>query len=511
MIIGTVFILAEPFESLKIAEERAPIDVGVIILGWGTIGPRVAKAIALISNQATVQATRIFPHLLAVVDPKFADEVERELFSHKWQTDTSILESKKDLPRGLILNMPPVFSSLYDATVEAANVLKSQKSPVIVYDASPTKHHNENFYEIYRRYTDANETDPTDLEAAESKPKNWFYLGEKPIVDRTYQWKGIERTEESYWFFCDFIELVNPVVKATREYIQENGLKIKKMWFWRACGMGVNKSIGQGRKGVTGGAILDKGVHDLSISVELMRPGDVTGDVVERKSNIIHLIPDLTDRSGTRKILDINDDAVESINIRNQDNYPADGLCDSTVIWHSKSHGEVEGRYLFSWLGITDGKAEEEFRAKLREHGYNDDRYVLRHSVSGVNEEEVRLSIIECEDRTIICNFLTKPSYGSDTLNRYVYVHLNDGNEIALVPDLPSDPTVDLPDVLTQVARYCTRLDKPDIFRFGREAVTVVHSVLFDIQKAAVKGITNKDIDFWFDRAAEVIDGKRSD
>ena len=87
---------------------------------------------------------------------------------------------------------------------------------------------------------------------------------------------GAERGADGHAVFCDFIELVNPVFETVRGFVAENSLSIQELWLWRAGSSAIKKAVVCDRDGVMGGAVEDKALHDFSISVGLLGPGQIS-------------------------------------------------------------------------------------------------------------------------------------------------------------------------------------------------------------------------------------------
>lgn len=127
--------------------------------------------------------------------------------------------------------------------------------PLLVYDASPTPVHLEHL--------------------VLARTHGVHYLGEKPLVTNSHE-LGLLRTELSPPFsnrvFVDFIETHSAPVEIMTARLRERGVIPHRFVFCREGSGGLKKLLSpHARKGIAGGAILDKSVHDFSILHALLK------------------------------------------------------------------------------------------------------------------------------------------------------------------------------------------------------------------------------------------------
>src|SRR5258708_2774453 len=101
------------------------------------------------------------------------------------------------------------------------------------------------------------------------------------------------------------------------------------MKFWRASGGGTKIFIDAQRRGVQGGALLDKAPHDLSLSINFLGGSGVSGQL--RNAEVHYLIPAPGSKptEGCRALVDTQNDSIQKISIDFEQRLklPADGMC----------------------------------------------------------------------------------------------------------------------------------------------------------------------------------------
>jgi hypothetical protein len=379
--------------------------------------------------------------------------------------------------------------------------------PIIIYDASTAQFHYPNLSEII----------------SQNRNNNLFYLGEKPLVFDAEQIKDLDNLPKDYSFFCELIETENPVFKKTKQYIADNKLKIKRLSFWRAGSNGIKQAISAGRQGVTGGALIDKSAHDFSISIGLLEPEEIKGFCEGKKGSQVtqadihyFIIAKEYFEKRQRVFLDASNNSSEQIEIdywKDRSKLSADGLFSTSLIWRRRGKlGNVEADYLFSWLGYTgypdESKAhpeEKKFVDRLNQLGFKqnewlviakdkkpksssdplEDKYNASNKRYKCRIEEIRIGIIECDKKTIVCNFLTKYKQ----LYRYAYAINTRGEREPIYEEKRGQASgilkiKDLMSVIYAVSKDC--LKRGSSKYIARKATLLVHQAMFKAQSIAL-------------------------
>lgn len=352
--------------------------VELAIVGCGYMGKTGAEA-ALIAAPA-LAAEGIDLRLQTAIDPDRTkrDAIRELLQSRGWQEAAMYKHWEEAIPR-----------------LEGASA-----NPLLLYDATPTRLHYSHLESIEA--------------LAQNGSRLCAYLGEKPLFLDPNQLKGAAGIRVP--IYCDLIEAENPVFKAMRRYIIAHQPHIRTMWFWRAGSTGIKWLAGHSRNGVQGGALLDKSPHDLSLSINLLGARGVRGRVVG--ANTHFLIPGNVQRGSglgrmpSKTVLNAVNRSVDELvwSREKRDFLPADGVTSVEVEWTSPAQDEaIKGHYLFSWLGVGFKEAERFFREKVDSLRLDLQRFIHRDlSIDAARIEEIRIGIIECDDRTIVCNLLGK-------------------------------------------------------------------------------------------------------
>lgn len=465
--------------------------IGFIILGaCGYMGGTALVGFPLLFKK--LQKIKVDVNLLYLVDPAKGFD---------WDKILNWCEKKLGYLPGIYRKIKDALHSIrffHNSTIKLF--------PIIIYDASPTPAHYHNLSEII------------------SQNNNLFYLGEKPLVLDPNQIKDLKKLPPDYNFFCELIETENPVFKKTKQYIVNNNLKIKKLSFWRAGGSGIKKAICAGRPGIAGGALIDKAPHDFSITIGLLEPNEIkefdgtdTGSRVN-EADIHHFIiaPEFFLEKEQRLFLDATNHSNEQIEIdylKDRSKLSADGLFSTSVRWKRRDGlGDVQADYLFSWIGYKgypdESRAhpkEKEFISRLNQLGFHQKDWLVIAEEKGPKTfsgppdfkedtksarcicriEEVRIGIIECDKKTIVCNFLTK--YGQ--LCRYAYAVNTKGEREPIYKEKPEQDYSrlkgqDLMAVFFAVSKAC--LETGNARHIARKASLLTHQAMLKAQTHAL-------------------------
>jgi predicted dehydrogenase len=468
-----------------------PYSIGFVIIGCGYMGKE--RAVTAIKNIIdTTPSHRIAPKILAIIDPN-----REALFA----TLKSIQETFEisDLKK-----IPTPFSNFPKAVDEViVPQLVSSQFPIVVYDASPTGMHFANLNYIH------------ELQFDSSLSKNIIYIGEKPIfVDALELEDARKNFDHHFPFFCDFIEVANPVFNSVKQYLEKENVIIDYMQFWRASGAGIKKYFMEARDGVQGGALLDKSLHDLSLAMNFLGPEMITGSTQD--AQIHYLVPHPNSKGfGVSAFLSVSNSEIPSSECSELPwCNPADGLLSMSVNWNVPTHpiGIVKSDFLFSWLGVTEHSVENRFESEMKNLGYVPQDYILDYPVEEspvYKMEEVRLGILHCKDRKIVCNFLEKGNIGS--LKKYAHVHFdNKPTEKEIIyQDGHSEINDPLSRIFLDVVKYFIGLDKYRYKLVNGCVIFETHGAMLDAQRKALQKISIKRSTDWFKEAKKMVESKR--
>src|SRR5439155_14277721 len=101
----------------------------------------------------------------------------------------------------------------------------------------------------------------------------FYYFGEKPLMlsQSNFKQRDFDILKNTpHW--CNFIEAKNPIYPAAVQYVEENKIMIKSIRFLRYGYVGlIHLTSPQSRQGITGGSFLDKTIHDLPLTIALLK------------------------------------------------------------------------------------------------------------------------------------------------------------------------------------------------------------------------------------------------
>jgi len=369
-------------------------------------------------------------------------------------------DARKDCERiSKVLYFPvKLFSSLdeffYFIERKKDNFLKKFNC-IIFYDASPTKWHSKNLNQIiyYNLYYNLNI--PT------------YYFGEKPISTDKFQLYAWLK-EEKLKFYCNFTELQNSAYLTLKSYLDETNFQINSFKFWRASSIGFQKLIDPiQRTGITGGALEDKGIHDVALTIDLLGGVKKLKLKLKKQENKkdpesvmvvspkiepieIHFMPAnlyslfspkplFMDNTGEKVIDEIF--KIEETSTKEYKKYwyfAADSEFKMKIIWSLQDERQIEAKYYFSWAGLSEEikkEIEKEIIIKFPTHldwlGEKEES-VPQHVpiIGGIRYPftETRLMIVEGvnkkdnREEKIICNLLRKSNLGIRNLWIYKLV-----------------------------------------------------------------------------------------
>ena len=273
---------------------------------------------------------------------------------------------------------------------------------LIVYDASPTIYHYMNLMLV--------------LPYSQRAPM--YYFGEKPLFTKEGQVEFVGQNFARATFFCELIETESPAFRAAKEFIRGEGLKIERMDFWRASGMGIMIAAGEGRGGVEGGALLDKAPHDLSVAVGLAGAHAVrTWNVGQVRTHLLALHEEAF-RGGRRSFLSLANTPLTHLSARIAEQVPAEALVSFDVELGVQG-AAIPASFLASWVGVQNTRPELMLGKRLADLGIvtkewvnSEERQLSRNGRYEYQNQEVRVAVVEgrLRDRKVhlVLNLLAK-------------------------------------------------------------------------------------------------------
>lgn len=391
--------------------------IGLCYLGCGFFGLQVLERYFTIKNLAIKKGIEVVLYAVVDTDEKVRKELENNLKTFaKWK---------------LLPSLPKIYKN-FDSLIKEL-IEKHPEYKIIVYDATPTQFHFENLGSVLRFQKDF--------------PNRIYYFGEKPCLIENEQLTALLNAS-TIW--CDFVELQSECFLKISEFLNVHPkFQIKKLRFWRLSSMGFKKIFQQKRFGVTGGALEDKMVHDLALTVGILSEGvNKIAEAPEDNHEIISaIIPyfmpanvysiignlplfmtvqgkiidavDLNSWLWPKRISDPTADAVFSLKMRWRLNEPQNKTKNK-----DKKGNWIDAEYYTSWAGVSDfptlysviDNIKEKWIDKYFEVIEKERDDPIISSDIGYIFEEARVCIIEGEENkkhlTIYCNFLNRPKYG---------------------------------------------------------------------------------------------------
>jgi len=241
----------------------------------------------------------------------------------------------------------------------------------LIYDATPSTCHLENLVAVCEHFPQA------------------IYLGEKPLFTRRSGLIALNHFGEQ--ILCDFVDSQNQAVLKLLA-MQRGSFRIERLRFWRLNSSGLQKLLApQDRRGIEGGALLDKGIHDIALAAILMRNQQITGAswTVREATNLAFMPP-----------------APDS-----------DGLTDAAGYARIESLGppRANAEFHYSWIGVerfddlSTSIGQPSLRALLNRHGLEEPSWLWRTP----GEEEARIALVEGteagRDARLVVNLLSRP------------------------------------------------------------------------------------------------------
>ncbi len=433
---------------------------------------------------ARLQREGIKPHLLSLVDRRLATVDEKQMIKTIFGKVPEITREVTEIKNQLL-----VFISDFEYT-----------PPIIVYDATPSSFHTSNL-DLLARMQDAYRA--LDLKI--------YYLGEKPILtdpgdDEDDPPGDVKWAKESlppdFRYFCELIELSNPVFLTCKEIITKRNLSVQEIWLWRAGSSSLKKLAGTDRNGVMGGAVEDKSLHDFSITLGILDPAQITGIKLMRTDGHDHLClaKDALVNSSVG-FLSRTNSRVEwnKVYTWHSDTFPADSMATADIRWFLQDGRSVLGKYLFSWVGTSSCRLEAEFRNKLKELGIQcpvgriEETGRLEGLSCTYDLEEARIGLVKCSDQQdhevwIVMNFLFKEAF---EIRRYIkLINKTSGSEEDVPikqPDKDADYTslksAEIAELVLTIVQCALGNISYETVPCGRKLTLLAHEAMLLIQR----------------------------
>jgi hypothetical protein len=344
-------------------------DVGIVFLGFGRMGRAAHTSFLQASDQ--LRKNGIEPRLLAVLE-----------------TDTEVIRTLPNYTEAKAILVEDASSqrNAISALLRTELGLRTEDE-FLVYDATPSPCHQRNLVDVCETFPRA------------------LYLGEKPLFTSRSQLSVLDRFADRV--LCDFVESQNEAVLKLLE-MQRAGFRIERLRFWRMNSTGLRRLLEpEERGGVTGGALLDKGIHDLAVTSILLR-----------NQGLLPITPIVSEARN----LTLMPDVAHSVKANGNGNGRADAAGYAHIEWLSSE--PVNTEFSYSWIGVEAfddlcaRSGQPSLRALLAEHGLYEDAWLSRapleqEAFDQLEQQEARVLVVDgTEDGRkvrLIVNFLIRP------------------------------------------------------------------------------------------------------
>src|SRR5947209_3614543 len=376
--------------------------VRAIILGVGAMG--YPAIFALIAIREHIRQRGIDLQVAALID------VERTLEDSLRQIAGALDPS----PQIRIYSKSDPFAFWRDLSAFRAD----ESEIFLIYDATPAFLHSINMSEAART-------------------PNTIYLGEKPIITLPQDLNLARACGND--IYCDLIETKSVVGLTLLSLLSNKRFRIDNMKFWRLNSSGLRKIYqARARGGVTGGALFDKALHEIGLSVCLTRELFGAEPEVSIKDAVaFSFIPCQDSSNDLVKLLLTGEDhgwnrIAKGEDDEDFDQWTADSAGYSAVEWRGQAGEQIEAEYFFSWIGVSQfdelsvGAGLPSIEAKMNELDLPNPWYSSRQVIADDNElasgsnngqlfleEDCRILILDGlldgKRDTLVCNFLSRP------------------------------------------------------------------------------------------------------
>lgn len=306
--------------SLRAVAARSALPVRLVVNGLGHMGVRGLQAFQSVAQDLHAQGRNVAVRALLDVDRSVPDRLQK------------LLPVLSPAPEILVRDRA--------AALDLADLLRGymDREPALflVYDASPSRFHFSNLKSV--------------LSASGA-----LYLAEKPIVANAAELLALEHLAAASnaaldaRVFCDLVETQSAVSLHLRDLVAAGDLQIDALRFFRLSSSGISKTSHRGeRRGVQGGAFIDKAIHDISVTLALLS-ADCTEPVDVRVASAAPLCF-LPASDGVRTGLLDGSNHIWS-GTRSLTEWPADGASVVETEWRCGSRS-IPVTYHASWIGV---------------------------------------------------------------------------------------------------------------------------------------------------------------
>lgn len=310
--------------------------VRVVINGLGRMGIRSLLAIQQITEPLRQRGIELSVVGLIDVDQRLREKVS--FFTrHLYPVPTLAFQNPETL-EGL------------DGFICQEIGLREDNERYLVYDASPNQFHFANLMSCL-------------------KLPRLAYLVEKPMVSHQSELEQLEIMAGSCAarangiadrLYCDLIETQSAVCLHLQDMVSSGDLEIEELSFYRLNSSGTAKNYSpHERCGVQGGSLMDKSIHDLSITAALLAPNGAVSLSGELRSAMPLCFLPCKTRASIGLLNGYNQ--IWSADKRAKD-WAADGASVFDVAWKDGTR-VIPATYSASWVGVT------QFEELCRKHG----------------------------------------------------------------------------------------------------------------------------------------------
>lgn len=453
--------------------------IALVLVGLGKQGQRVLKEYEAIQQMLPQEYQLELTHYVEP-DPRQCKIAEREVPSFavtpaRWTS--TLKEALSDL---------------------AEQGRRKRYKNAVIYDATPSHLHLSNLVVVHRFST-------LNRELVDGQFFNYF--GEKPLVTMsdekisefdTILVSGLESIDH----YCNFVERYNPVILALQRDTDERKLRFSDVRLWRSSCIAIEQHITAERDGVTGGAFLDKTIHDISILASLFRLQGSISDTRNRlklkSAKASHYLPFQLSPTPLRA-----KSAKSLSGIEWKDNGALPPSESRTHVEMSLDGGTVQ--LVASWIGLDSTMTLQmedlrvRFGLKERSLVWNDTE-LPREFRPGLRKDEARVIYANTIDTNgaaveYLGNLLTRPE--SDTcaaLNPWLCRKTEDGCEILPVTSVRSTIQLCFLDVIGHIiGRQKGGREKLPQSLLDKQASAVVHSIAHDIRSVLNNSYADAD------------------
>lgn len=379
-------------------------DTYIVYLGLGHQGVNALKKYWHIKD-ILKNYKNINLHILGLVD------VNKEILDSTYDEVKDWIEDKNNFIIAKHIN--DFFESFENQSINL-------NGPILFYDATPSVVHKENISGI-KGHLDEFKKNGKLKEELENHLK-FYYFGEKPLlIDEEDLNLLLSTPEIPIWI--DFIDLYSDTYLNLLKFINQENIKIKKIECYRASCISIDKIFSDERKGITGGSLEDKMIHDIALIFHLLSNNEYTKFFFEnnninfedfiKEAKIIAFMPEnikviFTNKPSFSTCYGTSSKVV-GINRAMWPKKPGKTTADIAFILKTKWN-DIEINFYSSWLGLYDFPNLSEIIDEIKEN-FIYEEWLLSDVIK---KEEARVWHIQTlegsSDTSIFCSFLNRGS-----------------------------------------------------------------------------------------------------